>query len=102
MKSLLTPAVRCILLPPSITDANGHGVTGHRIVSVAHIFLIQCFVFKVTAKKCEGNEPGEAEYSEGEYETSVNQEKQEDLRSYKDSLANTDIPLNLNVSRILS
>lgn len=99
MKSLLTPAVGCILLTPSITDANGHGVTGHRIVSVAHIFLIQCFVFKVTAKKCE---PGEADYSEGEYEISVNQEKQDDLRSHKDSLANTDVPLNLNVSRILS
>ncbi|XP_029484883.1 ankyrin repeat domain-containing protein 1-like isoform X1 [Oncorhynchus nerka] len=53
-------------------------------------------VFMVTAKKCE---PGEAEYSEGEYETSVNQEKQDDLRSHKDSLANTDVPLNLNVDK---
>ncbi|CAB1311913.1 unnamed protein product, partial [Coregonus sp. 'balchen'] len=76
--------------------ANGHGVTGHRTVSVAHIFLIQMF-FKVTAKICEGNEPGDVEYSEGEYKTSVNQQKQDDLRSHKDSMANMNVPLNLNV-----
>uniref|UniRef100_A0A4W5R1C5 Ankyrin repeat domain-containing protein 1 n=1 Tax=Hucho hucho TaxID=62062 RepID=A0A4W5R1C5_9TELE len=53
----------------------------------------------VSSKKCEVKESGDVQYSEGEYETSVSQEKQEDLRSHKDSLADTDAPMNLNVDK---
>lgn len=74
-----------------------------RIVSVAHIFLIVLFfLFKVSGQKCEGKESRDVQSSEEKYETSINQEKQEDLRSHKDSLADTDAPMNLNVSQILS
>ncbi|XP_024243488.1 ankyrin repeat domain-containing protein 1 isoform X1 [Oncorhynchus tshawytscha] len=53
----------------------------------------------VSGKKCEGKESRDVHSSEGEYETSINQEKQEDLRSHKDSLADTDAPMNLNVDK---
>ncbi|XP_041714457.1 ankyrin repeat domain-containing protein 1-like isoform X2 [Coregonus clupeaformis] len=53
----------------------------------------------VSGKKCEGKESGDVQYSEGEYETSVNQEKQDDLRSHNDNLADTDVPMNLNVDK---
>lgn len=55
------------------------------------------FSVQVTDKRSEGKNPGEAGFSESQYETSINQ-KQDNRRSHKDHLTDTEVPLTLNVS----
>ncbi|XP_067100881.1 ankyrin repeat domain-containing protein 1b isoform X1 [Osmerus mordax] len=52
----------------------------------------------VTDKRGEGKNPGEEGFSEGQYETSINQ-KQDNRRSHKDRLTDTEVPLTLNVDK---
>jgi len=55
------------------------------------------FSAQVTDKRGEGKNPGEEGFSEGQYESSINQ-KQDNRRSHKDRLTDTEVPLTLNVS----
>ncbi|XP_019902287.2 ankyrin repeat domain-containing protein 1 isoform X2 [Esox lucius] len=52
--------------------------------------------FMVEDKKCEGKKHGDLENTEEECEISINQEKRDVLISHKDSLADFEVPLNLN------
>uniref|UniRef100_A0A3P8XFJ6 Ankyrin repeat domain-containing protein 1 n=1 Tax=Esox lucius TaxID=8010 RepID=A0A3P8XFJ6_ESOLU len=54
---------------------------------------------EILYKKCEGKKHGDLENTEEECEISINQEKRDVLISHKDSLADFEVPLNLNVDK---